>query len=89
MRQLVGRKIVGDMELQYSVLGGGKKGYSIEICEISRYREEEALFPGDSEGRCRAQEFAKWMYEQGVMAVHLKGIVEDYIKEQGTPEEAT
>ena len=46
MRQLIGRKFMRDKELQYYILGGGKKGYMVEICEITHIRKVEALLPG-------------------------------------------
>lgn len=45
MRQLIGRKVVKDKELQYSVFGDDTEGYAVEICEISRFSREAAFFP--------------------------------------------
>lgn len=90
MHQLIGRKFMRDKELQYYILGGGKKGYMVEICEITHIRKVEALLPGGFAGWRKAREFARRICKETVLAEHLKCIVEDYIEDNYTfPEDAT
>ncbi len=89
MRQLIGRKVVKDKELQYSVFGDDTEGYAVEICEISRFSREAAFFPGDSAGWCQAQKFAKMLFKESVFPVHLEFVAEEYIRDLENEKDVT
>lgn len=78
MRCLIGKRYLKNRELRYFVTKDKRRGYGVEICEITYSRKKQFLCQDNPSGFKKALKFAKQIKAGMVLPEHLKNIADDF-----------